>query len=81
MMNMMAPKKKMSTLILDFDMGEKKSEGKKQEGEETNGEDYPMKVAGNLIDAVKSGDKKKVLSAFQEMMSCCNSQEFDSSEA
>lgn len=81
MMNMMAPKKKMSTLILDFQNGDldkdMEKSGSKQEGKETEGEDYPVKVAGRFIDAVKSGDKKELLSSFKELMSCCSVEDLD----
>ena len=33
---------------------------------------YAMKMAGSLIDAVKSGDEKATLQAFKDMMDCCH---------
>jgi hypothetical protein len=80
MMNMMSPNKKMSTLILDFNLGQ--SSGKKGESEskeEKISEDdhspdkYPLKLAQSFADAVKSGDKKAILSTFKELMNCCSS--------
>ena len=66
-------KKKKAMLILAFGKnGEGKPESEAKEGEPSKEDSMEEKAAGDLISAVKSGNKAMVVQAFKDMMDYCS---------